>query len=60
MRRPDPARTDGTAHSKRMFVTVDDVNRAAYDLATGAVIGQAFANFYVTSRADRRSVASVV
>jgi hypothetical protein len=43
-----------------MFVTVDDVNRAAYDLATGAVIGQAFANFYVTSRADRRSVASVV
>src|SRR5436190_19118717 len=56
-----PALDDRRAPSERMVVTDPaDVHRAAHDLAAGAVIGQAFANFYViTSRADRRSVASV-
>ena len=56
-----PALDGHRAPNGRMVVTdPDDVDRAAQDLATGAVVGQAFANFYViTSRADRRSVASV-
>jgi hypothetical protein len=49
------------APSERMVVTdPDHVDRATHDLATGAVVGQSFANLYgITSRADRRSVASV-
>jgi hypothetical protein len=56
-----PARDDRRAPSERMVVTdPDDVEGAAHDLAAGGVVGQAFANFYViTSRADRRRVASV-
>jgi hypothetical protein len=56
-----PAFDEHRAPSKRMLITdPGDVDRAAHDLASGAVVGQAFANFYViTSRGDRRSVTSV-
>jgi hypothetical protein len=55
---PAPA---GTGTARRALVTdPGDVEDAAQALADGAVIGQAFANFYVmTSRADRPRVAAV-